>query len=38
MKRLALAVVLLAGNPPLHAAPNVREGEWEVTRPWADPA
>lgn len=38
MKRLALAALTLAAIPPPHAAPNVREGQWEVTRPWADRA
>lgn len=31
MKRTVLAAVLLAAALPLHAAPNVREGQWEMT-------
>jgi hypothetical protein len=31
MKRLVPAVLLLAANLPLHAAPNVKEGQWEMT-------
>lgn len=31
MKRLAPAALLLAATIPLHAAPNVREGQWEMT-------
>ncbi|HSO06949.1 MAG TPA: DUF3617 family protein [Pelomicrobium sp.] len=31
MKRLALAALLFAANLPVHAAPNVKEGEWEMT-------
>jgi hypothetical protein len=31
MKRTAFAALLLAATLPLHAAPNVREGQWEMT-------